>query len=236
MPPTSPWRGRWVSPSALYKESQGGCCSLGRNSKPNADKTGHYTAMLGFDHEPRTTCGHICFRRSSLVGCASARRSRAATDCADERSLRSESFGCGDHRRQTALRTATGSAWWWFRFFQSNNAPTPTPLLVRLRPRASQTTFPLFASNGGAAKVKDSIITESGSTLSVAGSASLTGPISASATSGSSAAVVGYDNTSGGSAGVNGTSTNGTGVVATGITGLLGTGAGEDGVGVYCQR
>jgi hypothetical protein len=90
----------------------------------------------------------------------------------------------------------------------------------------------VFASNGGAAKVKDSIIQESGSTLTVAGSASLSGPISASTTSSSSAAVVGYDNTSGGSAAVSGTSTNGTGVVATGITGLLGTGAGEDGVGV----
>ena len=91
---------------------------------------------------------------------------------------------------------------------------------------------PVFASNGGAAKVKDSIIQQSGSTISIAGNENLTGPISASATT-TSAAVTGSDNTSGGAWGVSGASSNGIGVIGTGVYGLYGTGEGEDGYGVY---
>ena len=197
------------------------------------DKAGHYTVSLGSTTSQGLPASPFAAGEARWLACTSARASRTATHIADERALRAESSGCGDHRRQTTFRIATGSAQRRFRFrSNSNNAPAANTITCSTSSACKSGHIPVFASNGGAAKVKDSIIQESGSTLSVAGSASLTGPISASTTSSSSAAVVGYDNTSGGSAAVSGTSTNGTGVVATGVTGLLGTGAGEDGVGV----
>jgi len=116
-------------------------------------------------------------------------------------------------------------------FANSNKAPVANTITCASGSACKKNFVPLFHTNGGAATVSDSIIEESGSTISVAGSVGLTGEISAVASS-SSAAVIANDNTSGGSAGVAGASTNGIGVVATGITGLLGTGEGIDGVGV----
>jgi hypothetical protein len=128
---------------------------------------------------------------------------------------------------------------------------------------ACQTGFvPLFSSNGGSAKVNDSIVTQSGSTLTIHGSDAITGnesvsgSISASglitggfvgATNGSGAAIVGTSHgTSAGSDGVDGVTTSGTasgvaGINQSGGIGLYGTGgtgvAGfASGYGMYGQH
>jgi hypothetical protein len=96
--------------------------------------------------------------------------------------------------------------------------------------------FPLFATNGGSAKVTDSIVTQSGATVRVNGRATVTSAASAPAllgqSSGTNAVSDGVDGitssgTASGVAGIN--KGNGTGVYGTGGTGVLGTG----GTGVY---
>ena len=96
--------------------------------------------------------------------------------------------------------------------------------------------FPLFSTNGGSAKVTDSIITQSGATVKVAGSATVTssasGPALLGQSSGTNAVSDGVDGvtSSGSASGVAGINNgNGTGVYGTGGTGVLGTG----GTGVY---
>lgn len=216
---------------SLYQESQGGASVWVETQNVTPDKTGHYSAMLGSASAHGLPASAFASGEARWLGVqaqgqAEQPRTMLMSVPYALKALDAETIG---GKPLSALQLAppaggTQSA--------QSNAPAVNTITCSTSSACKTGHVPLFASNGGAAKVKDSIITESGSTLSVAGSASLTGPISASATSGSSAAVVGYDNTSGGSAGVSGTSTNGTGVVATGITGLLGTGAGEDGVGV----
>jgi hypothetical protein len=117
--------------------------------------------------------------------------------------------------------------------------------------------FPLFSSNGGSAKVTDSIVTQSGTTVSVSGSATVTSTAIASAILGTSTGTSGTSNgvegvtssgTASGVAGINnngegtgvygaGGTGNGTGVYGTGSTGVYGTGGtgvyGNGGVGVY---
>jgi hypothetical protein len=90
---------------------------------------------------------------------------------------------------------------------------------------------PLFASNGGSAKVTDSIVTQSGTTLKVAGSETVTSTASAPAlvgrSSGTNAVSDGVDGvassaSASGVAGIN--KGNGIGVYGTGGTGVYGTG------------
>src|SRR5579863_5210078 len=217
---------------SLYKESQGGAALWVETQNVTADKTGHYSAMLGSTTSqgiPSTVfaSGEAHWLGVQVQGQAEQARTLLMSVPYALKALDAETIG-GKPLSALQLAAPNGGS----SFANSNNAPAANTITCSTSSACKSGHIPVFASNGGAAKVKDSIIQESGSTLSVAGSASLTGSISASTTSSSSAAVVGYDNTSGGSAAVSGTSTNGTGVVATGVTGLLGTGAGEDGVGV----
>jgi len=115
-----------------------------------------------------------------------------------------------------------------------NKAPAANAISCASGSACKKNFVALFNSNGGAATVRDSIIEESGSSISVAGSVKLTGPIAASAT-GNSAAVVGNDNSGAGAGAVVGTSTNGAGVLGSGITGLYGNGEGGDGYGVFAS-
>src|SRR5579863_728051 len=217
---------------SLYKESQGGAALWVETQNVTADKTGHYSAMLGSTASqgiPSTVfaSGEAHWLGVQAQGEAEQPRTLLMSVPYALKALDAETIG-GKPLSALQLAAPNGGS----SFANSNNAPAANTITCSSSSACKSGHIPVFASNGGAAKVKDSIIQENGSTLSVAGSASLTGPISASTTSSSSAAVVGNDNTSGGSAAVAGTSTNGTGVVATGITGLLGTGAGSDGVGV----
>jgi len=98
--------------------------------------------------------------------------------------------------------------------------------------------FPLFSTNGGSAKVIDSIVTQSGATVKVAGSATVTSTASSPAllgqSSGTNAVSDGVDGvtssgTASGVAGIN--NGNGIGVYGTGGTGVYGIGS--SGYGIY---
>jgi hypothetical protein len=217
---------------SLYKDQEGGAPLWIETQNVTLDKTGHYTVSLGSTTSQGLPASPFAAGEARWLGVqvqGQAEQSRTLLMSVPYalKALDAETIG-GKPLSALQLAAPNGGS----SFANSNNAPAANTITCSTSSACKSGHIPVFASNGGAAKVKDSIIQESGSTLSVAGSASLTGSISASTTSSSSAAVVGYDNTSGGSAAVSGTSTNGTGVVATGVTGLLGTGAGEDGVGV----
>jgi len=217
---------------ALYKESQGGAALWVETQNVPLDKAGHYTALLGSTTSQGLPADLFASGEARWLGVqaqgeAEQPRTLLMSVPYALKALDAETIG-GKPLSALQLAAPNGGS----SSSGSNNAPASNTITCSTSSACKSGHIPVFASNGGAAKVKDSIIQESGSSISVAGSASLTGSISASTTSSSSAAVVGYDNTSGGSAAVSGTSTNGTGVVATGVTGLLGTGAGEDGVGV----
>ena len=95
--------------------------------------------------------------------------------------------------------------------------------------------IPAFSSNGGSAKVKDSIISQSGTHIAIAGSATVSSSASSPAlvgqSSGTNAVSDGVDGVTGsgsasGVAGIN--NAGGVGVYGTGGTGLFGTGSGFD--------
>jgi hypothetical protein len=217
---------------SLYQESQGGAPLWVETQNVTPDKTGHYSVMLGSASTQGLpgsafASGEARWLAVQAQGQVEQPRTVLMSVPYALKALDAETIGGKPLSALQLAPTNGGSA-----SSGSNQSALANTITCSTGSACKKNFIPLFHTNGGAATVSDSIIQESGSTLSVAGSASLTGPISASTTSSSSAAVVGYDNTSGGSAAVSGTSTNGTGVVATGITGLLGTGAGEDGVGV----
>ena len=105
--------------------------------------------------------------------------------------------------------------------------------IVCLSGTACKTGFvPLFSSNGGSAKVNNSIITQSAGAISVAGSETVTSSASRPALSGRSSGTnavsdgvdgVTSSGTASGVAGIN--NGNGIGVYGTGGTGVFGTGA-----------
>ena len=217
---------------SLYQESQGGAPLWVETQNVTPDKTGHYSVMLGSASSQGLpgsafASGEARWLAVQAQGQAEQPRTVLMSVPYALKALDAETIG-GKPLSALQLAPPNGGSV----SSGSNHSALANTITCSTGSACKKNFIPLFHTNGGAATVNDSIIQESGSTLSVAGSASLTGPISASTTSSSSAAVVGYDNTSGGSAAVSGTSTNGTGVVATGVTGLLGTGAGEDGVGV----
>ena len=219
---------------ALYKESQGGAALWVETQNVTLDKAGHYTALLGSTTSQGLPAdlfasGEARWLGVQIQGEAEQPRTVLMSVPYALKALDAETIG---GKPLSALQLAAPNGGSGSSSSGSNKAPVANTITCSSGSGCKKSFVPLFHANGGAATVSDSIIEENGSTINIAGSASLTGPISASTTSSSSAAVVGYDNTSGGSAAVSGTSTNGTGVVATGITGLLGTGAGEDGVGV----
>jgi trimeric autotransporter adhesin len=100
--------------------------------------------------------------------------------------------------------------------------------------------FPIFSSNGGSAKVTDSIVTQSGTTVKVNGSATVTStanaaPVILGTSTGTSGIGVEGFTSSGLGIGVEGfNESSGIGVYGTGGTGVYGTGdTGVVGIGVY---
>src|SRR3984893_2433163 len=109
--------------------------------------------------------------------------------------------------------------------------------------------IPAFSSNGGSAKVTDSIISQNGTQIAIAGSANVSSSASSPAlvgkSFGSSAVSDGVDGVTGsgsasGVAGIN--NAGGVGVYGTGGTGLFGTGSGlgaygqSSGIGAFGQH
>jgi hypothetical protein len=218
---------------SLYKDQEGGAPLWMETQNVQPDKAGHYSITLGSATSHGLPAGTFASGEARWLGVQAQGQAEQARTLLMSvpyalKALDAETIG---GKPLSALQLAAPNGGSSSASFGSNKAPVANTITCSSGSGCKKNFLPLFNSNGGAATVKDSIIEENGSTLSVAGSARLTGPISASATS-ISAAVAANDNTSGGSAGVAGTSTNGIGVVATGITGLLGTGEGIDGIGV----
>jgi len=218
---------------SLYKDQEGGAPLWMETQNVQPDKAGHYTVSLGSNASqglPTSlfVAGEARWLGVQVQGQAEQARTLLMSVPYALKALDAETIG---GKPLSALQLAVPNGGSSSASFGSTKAPVANTITCTSGSGCKKNFVPLFNSNGGAATVRDSIIEENGSTLSVAGSVGLTGQISATASS-ISAAVAANDNTSGGSAAVAGTSTNGTGVVATGITGLLGTGAGEDGVGV----
>jgi len=216
---------------SLYKESQSGAPLWIETQNVTLDRAGHYTVLLGSTTSqglPASpfSAGEARWLGVQVQGQAEQPRVLLMSVPYALKALDAETIG-GKPLSALQLAAPNGDS----SFANSNKAPVANTITCASGSACKKNFVPLFHTNGGAATVSDSIIEESGSTISVAGSVGLTGQISAVASS-SSAAVIANDNTSGGSAGVAGASTNGIGVVATGITGLLGTGEGIDGVGV----
>ncbi len=216
---------------SLYKESQSGAPLWIETQNVTLDRAGHYTVLLGSTTSqglPASpfAAGEARWLGVQVQGQAEQPRVLLMSVPYALKALDAETIG-GKPLSALQLAAPNGDS----SFANSNKAALANTITCSSSSACKTGYVPLFASNGGAATVKDSIIKESGSTISIAGSEILTGPIGSLATS-TSPAVTGSDNSSQGSVGVSGTSTNGFGVVATGITGLLGTGEGEDGIGV----
>ncbi len=219
---------------ALYQESQGGAPLWVETQNVTADKTGHYSATLGSTASQGIPSAVFASGEARWLGVqaqgeAEQPRTLLMSVPYALKALDAETIG-GKPLSALQLASPNGGSG-----PSGQNKPPATNTISCASGSACKKNFvPLFNSNGGAATVRDSIIEESGSIISVAGSAKLTGPIAASATS-SSAAVVGNDNSGGGTGGVVGNSTNGAGVYGSGITGLFGNGEGADGYGVYAS-
>ena len=219
---------------SLYQEAQGGAPLWVETQNVTPDKTGHYSVMLGSASTQGLpgsafASGEARWLGVQAQGQAEQPRTVLMSVPYALKALDAETIG-GKPLSALQLALPAGGT-------QSAQSKSPTVNTITCSTSSACKTghIPVFASNGGAAKVKDSIIQESGSTINIAGNENLTGPISALATSTTSAAVTGNDSTSQGSAGVVGSSTNGIGVSGAGITGLLGSGQGEDGYGVYAS-
>jgi len=216
---------------SLYKDTEGGAALWVETQNVTPDKAGHYTVMLGSASgqgipAAMFASGEARWLAVQIQGQAEQPRTMLMSVPYALKALDAETIG-GMPLSALQLALPAGGS----QSAPSNSAAANT-ITCSSSSACKSGYIPVFASNGGAAKVKDSIIQESGSTISIAGSESLTGPISAVTTSTATGAVTGSDTSSQGSAGVVGVSTNGVGVTASGVTGLLATGGGEDGLGV----
>jgi len=220
---------------SLYKDQEGGAPLWMETQNVQPDKAGHYSITLGSASShglPANTfaSGEARWLGVQAEGQAEQARTLLMSVPYALKALDAETIG-GKPLSALQLAAPNGGSSSGSSSSGSNKAPVANTITCTSGSGCKKNFVPLFNSSGGAATVKDSIIEESGSTISVAGSAKLTGPVSALATS-SSAAVIGSDNSRGGTGGVVGSSTNGTGVAGTGITGLSGSGEGIDGIGV----
>jgi hypothetical protein len=218
---------------SLYKDQEGGAPLWMETQNVQPDKAGHYSITLGSATSQGLPASTFASGEARWLGVQAQGRAEQARTLLMSvpyalKALDAETIG---GKPLSALQLAAPNGGSSSASSSSNKAPLANTITCASGSGCKKNFVPLFNSNGGAATVKDSIIEESGSTISVAGSVKLTGPINASATS-NSAAVIGNDNSRGGTGGVVGVSTNGAGVSGTGITGLSGSGEGIDGIGV----
>jgi hypothetical protein len=104
--------------------------------------------------------------RTISVGCVALFTLFAASTPAQDQAAKSEAA----HKSDIARRNATGT--------KPASASKPNDIVCSTDTACKMGSVPVFASNGGSAKVTDSIISQSGTTVQVAGSVSATGGIS----------------------------------------------------------
>ena len=236
--PASGVAGAWF---AIYRDEQGGAPLWTETQNVTADKTGYYTAQLGASKPAGLPL--------ELFSSGEARWLGVTVNGGEEQArvlLLSVPYALKAADAET-LGGKPASA-----FLQA-----PLPGSKASQPAAEQAneivctsatgcksgTVPLYFSNGGSAKVGNSLMTQSAGTVTTHGSSSVTGNQSVSgniatsgavtagavaATNGSGAAIVGTSHgTSGGSDGVDGVTTSAT------ASGVAGINQAPGGIGVY---
>jgi len=165
----------------LYQEQAGGVPLWIETQNVQADKNGHYSVMLGSATShglpaEAFTGGEARWLGVQPSGQAEQPRVVLVSVPYALKALDAETLG-GRPAASFMLAPASGK-----------KAGSPAPAaeqaneVVCSSGTACKTGFvPLFSTNGGSAKVKDSIITQSGSIVTVAGAENVSGSISSSA-------------------------------------------------------
>ena len=224
----------------LYKEETGGPPLWIETQNVQADKSGRYSVMLGSATSSGLPAAAFSAGEARWLGVqpsgeAEQPRTLLVSVPYALKALDAETLG-GRPASAFMIAPAAGSS-----AQEAKVVPAAEQAneLVCSSGTACKTGFvPLFATNGGSAKVTDSIVTQSGATVKVNGSANVISKASAPAlvgqSSGTNAVSDGVDGvtssgTASGVAGIN--HGNGTGVYGTGGTGVYGIS--NSGYGIY---
>jgi hypothetical protein len=218
----------------LYKDQNGLAPLWMETQNVQADKNGHYSVMLGSgtSHGLPTeafTAGEARWLGVQPSDQAEQPRVVLVSVPYALKALDAETLG---GRPVSAFMVAPPSGSAGSKESQQGSLAEQANEIVCLSGTACKTGFvPLFSSNGGSAKVNDSIIRQSAGAISVAGSETVTSSASRPALSGQSSGTnavsdgvdgVTSSGTASGVAGIN--NGNGIGVYGTGGTGVFGTG------------
>jgi hypothetical protein len=224
----------------LYKEETGGPPLWIETQNVQADKSGRYSVMLGSATSSGLPAAAFSAGEARWLGVqpsgeAEQPRTLLVSVPYALKALDAETLGGRPASAFMIAPTAGSSAQ------EAKVVPAAEQAneLVCSSGTACKTGFvPLFATNGGSAKVTDSIVTQSGAAVKVNGSANVISKASAPAlvgqSSGTNAVSDGVDGvtssgTASGVAGIN--NGNGVGVYGTGGTGVYGIG--NSGYGIY---
>jgi hypothetical protein len=224
----------------LYKEETGGPPLWIETQNVQADKSGRYSVLLGSATSnglpsAAFSAGEARWLGVQPSGEAEQPRTLLVSVPYALKALDAETLG-GRPASAFMIAPAAGSS-----AQEAKVAPAAEQAneLVCSSGTACKAGFvPLFATNGGSAKVTDSIVTQSGATVKINGSANVISKASAPAlvgqSSGTNAVSDGVDGvsssgTASGVAGIN--NGNGVGVYGTGGTGVYGIGS--SGYGIY---
>jgi hypothetical protein len=225
----------------LYKEETGGPPLWIETQNVQADKSGRYSVMLGSATSNGLPAAAFSAGEARWLGVqpsgeAEQPRTLLVSVPYALKALDAETLGGRPASAFMIIAPAAGSS-----AQETKVVPAAEQVneLVCSSGTACKTGFvPLFATNGGSAKVTDSIVTQSGAAVKVNGSANVISKASAPAlvgqSSGTNAVSDGVDGvtssgTASGVAGIN--NGNGVGVYGTGGTGVYGIG--NSGYGIY---
>ena len=205
---------------AIYKDAEGGAPLWIETQNVYADKAGHYTAQLGASKSTGLpmdvfTSGEARWLGVQLSGEAEQPRTLLLSVPYALKALDAETLG-GKPISSFMLAPASGTQ------PKSSQGLVPAEQaneIVCTSSTGCKNGFvPLFASNGGSAKVRNSIVTQAGTVLGISGSENVTGAIS----SGSSISASGNVSANGNVGASTMTATSSSG----GITGTI-TGSGN---------
>jgi hypothetical protein len=228
----------------LYNEQTGGAPLWMETQNVLADKGGRYTVMLGAATSHGLPAdafkgGEARWLAAQPHGQAEPARVVLASVPYAMKALDAETLGGRPASAfmsapPSAARPGTGPSQ------EGPQAEQPNEIVCSSATACKKGFVPLFSSNGGSAKVTDSIVTQSGSKITVAGSETVSSAASAPAlvgqSSGTNAVSDGVDGitSSGSASGVAGINNgNGVGVYGIGGTGVYATSS--SGYGVYAS-
>jgi hypothetical protein len=218
---SKPLNGKVGVTFSLYKESQGGAALWVETQNVTADKTGHYSAMLGSTTSQGIpsdvfVSGEARWLGVQAQGEAEQPRTLLMSVPYALKALDAETIG-GKPLSALQLASPNGGSG-----SSGSNKAAPANTITCSSGSACKKNFvPLFHTGGGPATVADSVIEQSGSNITVNGSLSATS-ISASTSASNGQALSGTA-----------PGTNGEGVSGTGWYGVVGTASNPGEFGVY---